>query len=67
MKLSYYSFSQFIIIYLYAMHLNLMQLYIYIIASNLSLEYLEFIATKIFVAQIYYLKFYYNTLHKLLQ
>ena len=51
------------------MHLNLMQLYIYIyiIASNLSLEYLEFIATKIFVAQIYYLKFYYNTLHKLLQ
>ena len=37
--------------------------YIYIIES----KYLKFIATQFFVAQTYYLKFYCNTLHQLLQ
>ena len=42
-------------------------IYIYIIASKLSLKYLEFIATKFFVAQTSYLKFYCNILYQLLQ
>ena len=38
----------------------------YIITSKLSLKYLKFAKKKI-VVQIYYLKFYCNTSHKLLQ
>ena len=42
-------------------------IYIYIIASKLPLKYLEFIATKVFVVQTYYLKFYYNISYQLLK
>ena len=44
------------------------KLFITIISLNqkLSLKYLEFIATKFFVTQTYYLKFYCNTSYQLL-
>ena len=37
------------------------------VASKLPLKYLEFIATKVFVVQTYYLKFYYNISYQLLK